>query len=64
MRTLASALSPIAADLTDAPRVYVDANVPLGVVSCHGSSRVPLPCATLAPPFAGRPDQSKEHRSA
>jgi predicted nuclease of predicted toxin-antitoxin system len=33
MGTLASALSPIAADLTDAPRVYVDANMPLGVVT-------------------------------
>jgi len=33
MGTLASALSPIAADLTDAPRVYVDANLPLGVVT-------------------------------
>ncbi|HKV99445.1 MAG TPA: DUF5615 family PIN-like protein [Vicinamibacterales bacterium] len=40
MGTLASELRPIAAELTDAPRVYVDANVPLGVVSvmrheCH-----------------------------
>ena len=33
MGTLASAFGPIAADLTDAPRVYVDANVPLGVVT-------------------------------
>jgi len=33
MRTLASALSPIAADLANAPRVYVDANVPLGLVT-------------------------------
>ena len=33
MRTLASALTPIAAGLADAPRVYVDANVPLGVVT-------------------------------
>lgn len=33
MGTLASALSPIAAELTDAPRVYVDANLPLGVVT-------------------------------
>jgi len=33
MGTLASALSPIAADLTAAPRVYVDANLPLGVVT-------------------------------
>jgi predicted nuclease of predicted toxin-antitoxin system len=33
MGTLASALGPIAADLTDAPRVYVDANLPIGVVT-------------------------------
>ena len=33
MGTLASALRPIAADLADAPRVYVDANMPAGVVS-------------------------------
>ena len=33
MGTLASALRPIAQDLADAPRVYVDANVPAGVVS-------------------------------
>jgi len=31
--TLASELRSIAADLSDAPRVYVDANVPVGVVS-------------------------------
>jgi hypothetical protein len=31
--TLASELRPIAADLSDAPRVYVDANVPIGVVA-------------------------------
>jgi predicted nuclease of predicted toxin-antitoxin system len=40
MGTLASELRPIAAELTDAPRVYVDANVPLGAVTvmrheCH-----------------------------
>jgi predicted nuclease of predicted toxin-antitoxin system len=40
MGTLASELRPIVAELTDCPRVYVDANVPLGVVSamrqqCH-----------------------------
>jgi len=33
MGTLASALRPIAHDLADAPRVYVDANVPAGVVA-------------------------------
>ncbi len=33
MGTLASALRPIAEDLADAPRVYVDANMPAGVVS-------------------------------
>ena len=33
MGTLASALRPIAADLVDAPRVYIDANMPAGVVS-------------------------------
>ena len=33
MGTLASALRPIAEDLADAPRVYVDANVPAGVVA-------------------------------
>jgi hypothetical protein len=32
MRTLASALRPIAVGLTSAPRVYADANIPLGVV--------------------------------
>jgi hypothetical protein len=32
MGTLASALRPIAEQLADAPRVYVDANVPAGVV--------------------------------
>ena len=32
MGTLASALRPIALEITDAPRVYVDANVPVGVV--------------------------------
>jgi hypothetical protein len=32
MGTLASALRPIAQDLADAPRVYVDANMPAGVV--------------------------------
>ena len=32
MGTLASELRPIAADLTPAPRVYVDANLPVGVV--------------------------------
>jgi hypothetical protein len=31
--TLASALGPIAADLSRAPRVYVDANVPTGLVT-------------------------------
>lgn len=40
MGTLASELRPIVAELTASPRVYVDANVPLGVVSamrheCH-----------------------------
>jgi predicted nuclease of predicted toxin-antitoxin system len=33
MGTLAQALQPIAADLAGVPRVYVDANVPAGVVS-------------------------------
>ena len=33
MGTLASALRPIAQELADAPRVYVDANMPAGVVS-------------------------------
>jgi predicted nuclease of predicted toxin-antitoxin system len=33
MGTLASALSPIAAEMTDAPRVYIDANLPLGLVT-------------------------------
>ena len=33
MGTLASELRPIAEDLADAPRVYVDANLPLGVVT-------------------------------
>jgi hypothetical protein len=33
MGTLASALNPIAADLASAPRVYVDANVPVGLVT-------------------------------
>jgi hypothetical protein len=33
MGTLSSELQPIAADLTSAPRVYVDANVPAGVVA-------------------------------
>jgi len=32
MGTIASELRPIAAELTAAPRVYVDANLPLGVV--------------------------------
>ena len=32
MGTLASELRPIAADLAAAPRVYVDANLPLGAV--------------------------------
>ena len=32
MGTLASELRPLAADLSDAPRVYVDANVPYGAV--------------------------------
>ena len=32
MGTLASELQPIAAGLTDAPRVYADANLPAGVV--------------------------------
>jgi len=32
MGTLASALRPIAGELADAPRVYVDANMPAGVV--------------------------------
>jgi predicted nuclease of predicted toxin-antitoxin system len=33
MGTLAQALQPIAADLAGVPRVYVDANIPAGVVS-------------------------------
>jgi hypothetical protein len=33
MGTLASALRPIAEDLAGAPRVYVDANMPAGVVA-------------------------------
>lgn len=33
MGTLAQALQPIAAELAGVPRVYVDANVPAGVVS-------------------------------
>jgi hypothetical protein len=33
MGTLSSELRPIAADLSNAPRVYVDANVPTGVVA-------------------------------
>jgi len=33
MGTLASELQPIARDLTQAPRVYADANIPAGVVS-------------------------------
>lgn len=33
MGSLASALRPIAASLSDAPRVYVDANLPWGVVA-------------------------------
>lgn len=33
MGTLASELRPIAEDLSGAPRVYVDANMPAGVVS-------------------------------
>ena len=33
MGTLASELRPIAAELTPAPRVYVDANLPVGIVS-------------------------------
>ncbi|HUF46789.1 MAG TPA: DUF5615 family PIN-like protein [Vicinamibacterales bacterium] len=32
MGTLASALGPVARDLTRAPRVYVDANMPAGLV--------------------------------
>lgn len=32
MGTLASALRPIAEEIADAPRVYVDANLPAGVV--------------------------------
>ena len=32
MGTLASALRPIALEITDAPRVYVDANMPVGIV--------------------------------
>jgi hypothetical protein len=31
--TLASELRPIAAEIADAPRVYVDANLPLGAVN-------------------------------
>ena len=33
MRTLASELRPIVAELTDAPRIYADANLPLGAVT-------------------------------
>lgn len=33
MGSLSSELRPIAAGLSDAPRVYVDANLPLGVVN-------------------------------
>jgi hypothetical protein len=33
MGSLTSELRPIAAELTTAPRVYVDANIPLGVVN-------------------------------
>lgn len=33
MGTLATALRPIARDMTDAPRIYADANVPAGVVA-------------------------------
>lgn len=33
MGTLASELQPIAAGLSDAPRVYVDANLPFGLVT-------------------------------
>ena len=33
MRTLARALQPIAAELAGVPRVYVDANIPAGLVS-------------------------------
>ena len=33
MGTLASELRPIAGDLSDRPRVYIDANVPVGVVT-------------------------------
>jgi hypothetical protein len=33
MGTLASELQPIAAELSDAPRIYADANVPAGVVA-------------------------------
>ena len=33
MGTLASELRPIAADLSEHPRVYVDANLPVGVVA-------------------------------
>ena len=33
MGTLASELRPIASDLADAPRVYVDANLPAGLVA-------------------------------
>jgi Domain of unknown function (DUF5615) len=33
VRTLASELRPIAADLSERPRVYIDANVPVGVVT-------------------------------
>jgi len=33
MGTLASALRPIAEEIADAPRVYVDANMPVGVVN-------------------------------
>ena len=34
MGTLASELRQIAAEFSDAPRIYADANVPAGVVAC------------------------------
>ena len=37
---------------SDSSRYIWYDDVPLGAVSCHGSSRVPLPCATFAPPFS------------
>lgn len=37
MRTLAAGLRPIAEELAGAPRVYVDANVPAGVVAAMRS---------------------------